>query len=74
MDARHTAIRRGTFFLERDAVSETAAAEGAARKVTLREELTARRKALTPDIIDTRGLKVQARFLATPYYQRRSAS
>jgi 5-formyltetrahydrofolate cyclo-ligase len=53
-------------------VSETAAAatEGAARKVTLREELTARRKALTPDIIDTRGLKVQARFLATPYYQK----
>jgi 5-formyltetrahydrofolate cyclo-ligase len=38
--------------------------------VTLREELTARRKALTPDIIDTRGLKVQARFLATPYYQK----
>lgn len=50
--------------------SETVAQEGTARKVTLREELTARRKAMTPDIIDERGLKVQARFLATPYYQK----
>ncbi|HEX8440989.1 MAG TPA: 5-formyltetrahydrofolate cyclo-ligase [Archangium sp.] len=50
--------------------SETVAQEGAARKVSLREELTARRKAMTPDIIDERGLKVQARFLATPYYQK----
>ena len=33
-----------------------------------REDLLARRKALTPDAIDTRGIKVQARFLATPYY------
>ncbi|HET7041986.1 MAG TPA: 5-formyltetrahydrofolate cyclo-ligase, partial [Gemmatimonadales bacterium] len=29
-----------------------------------------RRKALTPDVIDSRGLKVQSRFLATPYYHR----
>jgi 5-formyltetrahydrofolate cyclo-ligase len=50
--------------------SETVAQEGTARKVSLREELTARRKAMTPDIIDERGLKVQARFLATPYYNK----
>lgn len=42
----------------------------ATQKASLRESLTARRKALTPQILDTRGLKVQARFLATPYYQR----
>lgn len=42
----------------------------ATRKATLREELTARRKALTPDVIDERGLKIQARFLATPYYEK----
>jgi len=51
-------------------VSETAVDQGAARKVTLREELTARRKAMTPDVIDGRGLKVQSRFLASPYYQK----
>ena len=51
-------------------MSETVVEEAAARKQTLREELTARRKAMTPDIIDTRGLKVQSRFLATPYYQK----
>jgi 5-formyltetrahydrofolate cyclo-ligase len=50
--------------------SETVEQEGAARKVSLREELTARRKAMTPDIIDERGLKVQSRFLATPYYNK----
>lgn len=50
--------------------SETVAQEGAARKASLREELTARRKAMTADVIDERGLKVQARFLATPYYDR----
>lgn len=73
MDARHTAIRRGTFSPESEAgrVSDTVAAEeAAARKAALREELTARRKAMTPDVIDERGLKVQARFLATPYYDR----
>jgi 5-formyltetrahydrofolate cyclo-ligase len=74
MDARHTAIRRGTFFSsesEAGRVSDTVAAEeAAARKAALREELTARRKAMTPDVIDERGLKVQARFLATPYYNR----
>jgi 5-formyltetrahydrofolate cyclo-ligase len=51
-------------------VSEAGTQEWASRKATLREELTARRKALTPDVIDARGLKVQARFLASPYYQR----
>jgi 5-formyltetrahydrofolate cyclo-ligase len=39
-------------------------------KATLREELAAKRKALTPEMIDSRGLKVQARFLATHYYAR----
>ena len=42
----------------------------ATQKASLRERLTMRRKALTPQLLDTRGLKVQARFLATPYYQR----
>jgi 5-formyltetrahydrofolate cyclo-ligase len=51
-------------------VSETVAADEAARKQGLREELTARRKAMTPDLIDGRGLKVQSRFLASPYYQK----
>jgi len=41
-----------------------------ARKASLREELTARRKALTPDVIDERGLKIQSRFLATAYYEK----
>jgi len=73
MDARHTAISRGTFFFLLSGVgtvSETVEQEGVVRKMSLREELTARRKALTPDIIDERGLKVQSRFLATPYYQK----
>lgn len=51
-------------------MSEAGTQEWANRKASLREELTARRKALTPDVIDARGLKVQARFLASPYYQR----
>ncbi len=38
-------------------------------KATLRETLTARRKTLTPELIDARGLKIQSRLLATPYYQ-----
>lgn len=41
---------------------------GTTRKATLREELTARRKALTPELIDNRGLKIQSRFLASSYY------
>ena len=44
--------------------------DGASRKVTLREQLTARRKALTAELIDECGLKIQSRFLATPYYQQ----
>ncbi|WP_037584123.1 5-formyltetrahydrofolate cyclo-ligase [Stigmatella aurantiaca] len=51
-------------------MSETVAAEEAAKKQSLRDELTARRKAMTPDLIDGRGLKVQSRFLASPYYQK----
>jgi 5-formyltetrahydrofolate cyclo-ligase len=51
-------------------VSETVAVDEAARKQSLREELTARRKAMTPDLIDGRGLKVQSRFLASPYYHK----
>ncbi len=35
----------------------------------LRSELTRRRRAMPPDLLDAKGLKVQARFLATPYYQ-----
>lgn len=70
MDARHTAMRRGTFYGERRAVSETVATDEAAQKQSLREELTARRKAMTPDLIDGRGLKVQSRFLASPYYHK----
>ena len=37
-------------------------------KDSVREALTARRKALTPELIDTRGLKIQSRFLSTLYY------
>jgi 5-formyltetrahydrofolate cyclo-ligase len=76
MDARHTAISRGTFSFNSwrgvGQVSETVAQEETAqgRKVSLREELMARRKAMTPDVIDTLGLKVQSRFLATPYYHK----
>ena len=72
MDAAHTAMRRGTFFCE----GGTGLSEGtirvqdiATQKASLREALTARRKALTPQILDTRGIKVQSRFLATPYYE-----
>ena len=59
MDARHTAISRGTFSFSCRGVgqvSETVAQEGVGRKVSLREELTARRKAMTPDIIDGQRL------------------
>jgi 5-formyltetrahydrofolate cyclo-ligase len=51
-------------------VSDVQTENQATRKATLREELTAKRKALTPDAIDERGLKIQSRFLATPYYDR----
>lgn len=47
----------------------TAVVDLAAQKASLRESLTQKRKALTPQVLDTRGLKVQARFLASPYYQ-----
>lgn len=54
-------------------MAETTQAQGGdevERKAALREELITRRKALTPDVIDARGIKVQSRFLATPYYHR----
>lgn len=51
-------------------MAETQVENGGSRKATLRDELSTRRKALSPDIIDARGLKVQARFLATPYYHK----
>jgi len=44
--------------------------EGLLRKAALRRRLSAQRKALAPDQVDARGLKVQSRFLATPDYQR----
>jgi len=39
-------------------------------KAALRQALTARRRALTAEVIDSCGLKVQSRFLATPYYAK----
>jgi 5-formyltetrahydrofolate cyclo-ligase len=51
-------------------VAETVAEDWVSRKSSLRDELTQRRKALTPDQIDSKGLKAQARFLATPYYHK----
>lgn len=68
MDVAHTAMQRGT--LLGDAVNGTTVDEAASRKASLREELTVRRKAMPPELIDARGLKVQSRFLATPYYER----
>jgi len=74
MDAAHTAQRRGTFFggVSRLATggSEMPTDEGLLRKAALRRRLSAQRKALHPDQVDARGLKVQSRFLATPDYQR----
>lgn len=49
-------------------VAEMLGEQGVVGKVSLREELSAKRKAMAPDVIDGRGLKVQSRFLATPYY------
>jgi len=51
-------------------VAETVAEDWVSRKASLRDELTQRRKALTPEMIDAKGLKVQSRFLATPYYHK----
>ena len=70
MDAAHTALLRGTFPGEGMGVDATMAGETESTKATLREALAAKRRALTPEVIDARGLKVQARFLATPYYAR----
>src|SRR5262249_59482117 len=71
MDAAHTALTRGTFFGEGKGQNDMPAEmEMEMGKETLREELTAKRRALTPEVIDSRGLKVQSRFLATPYYSK----
>jgi 5-formyltetrahydrofolate cyclo-ligase len=43
--------------------------EGSVRKASLREQLSTQRKAMPPEVVEARGLKVQARFLATHYYQ-----
>lgn len=51
-------------------LTDTMAGEGVNSKAVLREELTAKRRAMSPDVIDARGLKIQSRFLATPYYSR----
>ncbi len=51
-------------------VNDTMAGEGANSKAALREKLTAKRRAMTPEVIDAQGLKVQSRFLATPYYSK----
>src|SRR5712692_10895483 len=70
MDAAHTALTRGTFFWGRGEGGNSMAGEVDGDKATLREELTAKRRALTPETIDVQGLKVQSRFLATPYYAK----
>ncbi len=44
--------------------------EAASAKAMLREELTAKRRAMTAEMIDAHGLKVQSRFLATSYYAK----
>lgn len=44
------------------------AEETALVKQALRHELVARREAMDLQAVDARGLKIQSRFLATPYY------
>lgn len=51
-------------------MAEMASQDWAGLKATMRQELSARRKAMSPELLDSRGLKIQSRFLATPYYQR----
>lgn len=63
-------LSAGDSFSGKVVVAETRVDEGAGRKTELRDELASKRKAMSPEVIDTRGLKVQARFLATPYYQK----
>jgi 5-formyltetrahydrofolate cyclo-ligase len=54
-----------------DVAGETTMVEdSAARKATLRDELSSRRKGMAQELLDSRGLKVQARFLAAPYYAK----
>lgn len=51
-------------------MAEAQAQEWVAKKQSLREELTAKRKGMAPDVIDAKGIKAQARFLASPYYEK----
>lgn len=44
--------------------------QGTSLRATVRDTLLDRRKAMLPEQVDARGLKVQARFLATPYYAK----
>ena len=46
----------------------TTEVEAAGAKDDLRAELTRRRRSMATEIIEGRGLKVEARLLATPYY------
>jgi 5-formyltetrahydrofolate cyclo-ligase len=59
---------RGTFFLRGAVVDLPMPDQDPEDKAAVREALSAKRRAMTPEAIDARGLKVQARFLATPYY------
>jgi 5-formyltetrahydrofolate cyclo-ligase len=51
-------------------LDDSRVAGGLITKAALREELTAKRRSMSPEVIDARGLKVQARFLAMPYYAK----
>lgn len=51
-------------------VNETNEAVTQSGKINLREQLASWRKSMAPDLVDSRGLKIQSRFLATPYYQQ----
>src|SRR5262245_11561598 len=66
MDAVHTADCGGLF--SGACVVDGTTGEDGERKGQLREELAQKRKAMPQELLDAQGLKVQARFLATPYY------
>src|SRR4051812_5563527 len=69
MDVAHTAHAGDVFFSRGEAdVAETMVEDSAVRKASLRDELSLRRKGMAQDQLDSKGLKVQSRFLATPYY------
>ena len=73
MDAAHTAQRRGTFFSGevrgwRRTGGRWERTRGHCARRRSASSSPPRRKALSAELVDTRGLKIQARFLATPYY------